>query len=452
MDIVDSILSAASLDDARAALAAGLNSDDDVKARYQWAHKAVFETTVGYIAAYLAANPPQVWLRYNQIAEHVKVAGNQLEQCIERQDQLFELEASCISAVIDSLNADRVFEIDRALETTSALADSRAAQQPDTGVAERVRAKYEIRRKAFDYRATFYQAKGGALNFNERIAFLRRLQAESMRTIHERLFALRVGLGIAGIAKLKAPPAWNADNPGLLMDLVLWLRGAMQAMEKQTYLEYPIVISFSSLQQAAAFENAAGVAYTNDGLKAALRTGGWDDIYFNLTPALIQSRTSIGDIRSARLISLSMGVVSGANYTGIIDVIDDKDKRDREIALATQIKTWRALFRVGARVTPPNQKVKFDDDGLDINGPQRDIYLDEQLPVSEVSDPDGLCALPSDRVANLNPFGRWRMAVLDRMSRAIGDIKLSETWWNGAHSWANVDGLIVTVNLALRRD
>lgn len=449
MTSVDRITDASTLEEVRQALASIVNIHRD----YDWARAAILETTTGFVAHYLEQNPPEQWLRFNRISDHVRVAGNHLEQCIQRQDQLFDLEASCISAVVDCMNAEEVFTIDRDLEIASALAAARTAQLPTEGVAQRVGSKHEARRNAFDYRIKLFRAKGGALNFNERIDALRRLQAESMRVIEERLHALRVGLAIAGIAKLKKPPNWTADASGAIMERVLWLRSAMRAMEMGSVRDRPVTIHLRPCGiDYKWFEGPNGVKF-RDGSKLReylLESRGWRELYFNFAPGSIRFRNGYDWVtNSARLISLSMGFVCGDDIGPSDDSLSNDELASYMSIRHTFAERWVSRQYGSVRVLPPNQQANFDDDGLQIDVRQHWIYLDGQVPIVRSCDVRNQCSVPSEEIANLNPYGRWRLDVSPLHESPWDSMSKFENS-NSTSSDRNFHDLLLSITLAVK--
>jgi hypothetical protein len=109
--------------------------------------------------------------------------------------------------------------------------------------------KYETRREVFDYHQKLYRTKDSPLNYNERVKFLRELQADSIRAVYERLESARIGLAIAGIAKLRKIPAWTSQPSGVLGELVKWMREALRSLEVSEVSEFPMTLVISSLAE-----------------------------------------------------------------------------------------------------------------------------------------------------------------------------------------------------------
>jgi hypothetical protein len=115
------------LEGVRLALVKEFDADEKIKDKYDWSHEVVYTTTSQFIEKYLQDNKPSFRFPYNQITENLRQAGNQLEQCLARQDAIFQLETACLAAVIDALNFDGLFEIERTLETQGAVANAKQA-------------------------------------------------------------------------------------------------------------------------------------------------------------------------------------------------------------------------------------------------------------------------------------------------------------------------------------
>lgn len=450
MLIADKVLSATSLEDARQVIADAFDADDDIRDKYDWSDAAINHTTGQFVAEFLAKYPPSFRYPYNQISENLRVAGSHLEQCLNRQDAIFQLESSCLSAVIDALNSDRVFHIDQTLETYASLADARnagAVGMPDVG--QQLVDKYAIRRSVFDFQQKLFRGKGSALNFNERITFLRKLQADSLRSIYERLETARIGLAMAGISIMRKVPVWDAANPATLLELVLWMREALRGMDLHTTTEYPVTISIDTQRDAEFFQSPVSGFLTSAQIAASLQSGGFDVLLFHFSDEVVKKRTAWPKSKSVRLAYFSIGIVFGSNLKAIIDASANKDERDRLSALASEFRNWRSTLRLGARITPPPQIAQFET-GEKIEWQPNGILLDELVPVTESVDAGALASIPTSVCANLNPVGTWRISVNDKMTVAGDELPLSKSPWENVHDWATVKGIVITMTVMLK--
>lgn len=447
-DLTNRILASGTLDDARLEIARAFDIDADLKARYAWSHQAIYETTTAFIAAHLALNPPDFRHRYNQINENLRAAGNQLEQCLARQDAIFQLEADCISAVIDALNSDRVFAIEAALLTSEAKANAKqiGADLPDAG--QQVADKFEIYRKVFDFKQKFYSAKGGTFNYNERILFMRQLQADSIRSLIERLQSARVGLAGAGIVKLPKVPEWKADAANPLLDMVLWMRGALRQME--TFSEKESLISFVLNPHHAYLATAEGAALTKEQVIEKLRAGGEDPFTFWLDKSRIESRTGLTGIKSIRVVAVSVGVVFGRSDQEFHESINDKDKRDRLAALDSAGRAWRSRNRFSVRIQPPAQRAELAASEV-IEWKPDQALLDSSVPVCDVVDPADMAGVPAELCANLNPQGTWKIAIRDDQINSEWTTTVSGPNFADVSEQTKIKGLTLLFTVAITR-
>lgn len=451
MNIAEAAFAALTLDEARTVIADGFDGDSDISQKYSWAHEVVYKTTGAVVADFLIANPANVRFPYNQLNDNLRQAGNQLEQCLARQDAIFQLEAGCIAAVIDALNSDRIIEIERVLATNEARANAGAVSgntQVDVGLL--VDRKFDIKREVFDYQQKLFSAKGGALNYNERVQFLRQLQADSIRSVIERLESVRVGFAMAGIAKLAKVPTWQVESSRVLLDMVLWIRGALRSLETFSMSEYPVTLTLTTANDPEFFLDAAGQPLTSAKIVDMLKAGGFDKLSFKFTDDTVKKQTAWSNSKSIRLVSFGIGVAMGSDLGTQIDTIDDKDRRDKMAALSNELRRWRANKRLGARIIPPLQVAEW-------NGGERtewrpnEVLLDGVVPIAESVDAAALAGLPTSVCANLNPVGVWSITIIDRMVDPNSMVLLSGDRWAGQHSWANVAGFVVTMTVVLKR-
>lgn len=432
------------IDDMRTALAKTLAAEPDAAKRYPWAKEALTDRTENYVDRFLRANPPGL-LAWSQISEHLRTLGYHLEQCLARQDKLFELESACISAVIDCLNAEDLFRAneDLSLAEYAAYAASKPKADQDE-IAENVKLKYKTMRDLFDFRVKFFSAPGSALNYNERILFLRRLQADSIRAVYERAKAIRNAMKANGMAALDPPPAWAADRSDTLTELVLWSRSAMRALELHQAREQQASLTVSTLRNPEWFTTAAGEVLTSTKIRDLIRSPGFDEFFLNLNTNILKAAFLPDKPKSLRLISVSCGLLFDGKMESLGSKQISEAVRAEYITEKEVFKEWRAQRRGGARITLPKQDAAHAVEPA--SWTQGVIYLDDVLRVADDIDGIGMTELPQTRVANMSPLGRWSISINDQFHSPLSTFALSNDEAYGS-PWTKVEGLVLSMRL-----
>ncbi len=278
------------LEQTRKSLYDAISNNPDLTQDFSWAQQALHDRTELFVDRYLRENQPGM-LTWCQIGEHLRALGYQLDQCQARQEKLFELESNCLSAVIDCLNADQLFAIDQDLEIVQVKAQ--AINEPPEQQAElvqRVKDKFAIKRDLFAYRKSFFSAPRGPLNFNQRILFLRRLQADSIHAVYQRAITIRHALKCNAMASLDPVPSWSTGDNDSLDDLILWARKAIDAVENYISLERQHDVCISSVLYPEFFTRQNGEPMTWSDIPNLLREKGYDEIFLNFARTAPQSR------------------------------------------------------------------------------------------------------------------------------------------------------------------
>lgn len=450
---VSDVLAATSIEDARAKLLAAFTDEPAFDTEFAWASEALKKTTAQVVDNLLGDTyPPLSWPRPNRISENIAEAGNVLEQCVARQDRLFELESACITAVIDSMSAKQAIGHDETMDVAAASANAIAAKLLVEEAVSAARGKAALRRDALRFRTNFYSVPGGALNFNERIALLRDLQAQGVRDVLERLRALRTGLAITGIAKLAPVPDWIANGQPLTA-LVQWLRRAARAIAKAGAAERSITLSISSAKEPGLFRTLAGHPLPAN-LADISDSKGVIAINLDFNAATLQRFCSDVTPKSARVQSVALGLIFGGNEEGpgLLNS-DDPTRAGFAHTRDAYLRRWRAQKRLAVRAMAPEQKATFDD-GTTVGWTPPEIRLGERGVATETVDAADMCMLPVEHFTSIHPSGRWQLSVINTLRDPHG----SMSFVAGADdrppemSWAHLQfmGFVLTFNLIVQ--
>jgi hypothetical protein len=435
-------------DAVRTSLASAIEQNAALKAAFDWASEVLNDRTDQFVDRYLTAHPPG-FLPWCEISGHLRALGYHLDQCQARQAEIANLESACISAVLDCLNAERLFDIDEQLGLNE-VGFQAQAETPErkAELLKMVSEKFAVRRDIFTYRKSFFSAPQGPLNYNQRVRFLRNLQADSVQRVYIRAKTLRYSLKCNGMADLPEPPPWSTGDDDSLDDLVLWARQAMQAVEDYSALERQVTIYISTEKHWKYF-SINGTPLQPTQITDMLRTGGYDEVMLSVTPQLIQDLLNWTLDRPLRLLSASVGLLFGGQVGSVLGAPDDQAARDKEASIAAAAREWQASKRGGMRIGVPKQVADY--------GPAQspswtypDIWLDNTVGIVSSFDDPRLTSLPAYRVANINPMGQWKIDISDRLCDPRYFDGLGSKFFDDRYDWTRPLGLVVGLRLGYR--
>jgi hypothetical protein len=168
----------------------------------------------------------------------------------------------------------------------------------------------------------------------------------------------------------------------------------------------------------------------------------------NIAKSDIEKAVGLGALKSIRLVSMSVGVIYGHYFDAIYRDMDDRDKREKAIALDSTGRQWRSELRFSLRLQPPNQKADLGGGEL-IDWAPKKVFLDTSVPVAEVADPASMASLPSSSCGNLNPAGKWLISVLDTMIKPEAKTAVYGSNYADASDHLKIKGIAVQLTVAI---
>lgn len=223
--------------DVRTRLGLELENEEKFREQYSWMKSATKrgDDAVGELLTTKFKKRHQ--LNPALFESHLSEASALLDVCLARQARLTTLEAECINTALAYLSADELRPGTTAIskifvESARIRAGGDPAQiKVDLGVLD---GQDFINASLRELRIKMHSASGHPLNFGEQIDRLRELQADSIRSIHEKLTAADVGVLGAGIVKASSPgpmPEWDRESDDNLHRLIVWTRHLIRNYE-----------------------------------------------------------------------------------------------------------------------------------------------------------------------------------------------------------------------------
>jgi hypothetical protein len=288
-----------------------------------------------------------------------------------------------------------------------------ARKQADAGPAdadETILVKQDyIKREMHAVSLEMHNQDGHAMNYGQRIIFLREIQGRDIRSIFEKLSAARVGLGLCAGLALPPLPRWNAEAGNNLQEIIRWSSEAARRFDSGRRSES---IVKCVLRVVADGLIAGGQAAFDKQMSQIV-----DSHTLSVNISKENLKIGLGDV--PRLISLAVGIESSRGQA--FSIVLQPPVQEYRGAGEPNLRSWkrepiRAIKAVGAW------------DGL--NG----------------------TPLASPSLRNTQPLGTWTLTIEDKFSDD-GSIASSYTRRPGQLGPVSppVSDVVLSMSLAVRR-
>ncbi|RJG11648.1 hypothetical protein [Massilia cavernae] len=212
---------------------------------YHWMRDILDKTTDQYIEEKL---PPVVnksqyapW----RIDENIEAAAKLLNNSLDRHAEIMQLEAEAIREALDMQFSAQLQPIDLKINKVYLEASRQQAKVPagsQNADESTLNERDDLITDARITRSIINEMPGTAVNYGQRVEFLRSLLADNISMLYERLYAIWIGLSSSfGIALIE-PPKWAGLDP--LGELVRWLRTATRKIDEGNRYErqFPVYL------------------------------------------------------------------------------------------------------------------------------------------------------------------------------------------------------------------
>lgn len=346
-----------------------------------------------------------------QFEENVSVANDMVNRLLTRRAELHALERQAIEAALGYCEQSRLLKADAVLERVALEASFAAlGREPDAESLAALQERQSSRTEALTARIALHNMAGSPTNFGEQVTFMRRIYADNVRILSERMSAisawLRMSLSFGSHGDIPHP-----TDPRFLDDTVDWVRQLVQDYEEVERDLQRSTVYIDVLATALSSRTAEeGQALTNN----FLQTG---EIEFELKPFASETlylnggvvRYQVDEQQLAAMPPLPLWMVGlsaaiCAQQPRPYPVPTDNAENDRKGALNTDnaVLSLRSLsFPV--QVQPPTQA-----DALSTAK-----TVDLGLVPFRVNEPvaDDLKPLTAGAAQRFYPFGVWRVQV-----------------------------------------
>ena len=452
---LEQLMTARSIQQATALVAGWIESGAIASEKYSWFTSIAAQSTETFIAEALELDPPIMFPKIGDLTGNLQAASAHLDQALARQEKLYELEAGATNAVIDDLLFDQRVSKDEKLALTNLRALlSQAGAHAENATGKDIDALFQATRDVAKLRRQLRDMKGSAFNLGERIEFLRTLQVDTIRSLFERLDAIRACMATSGIHQMRAVPAWDRES-GLkaLRALALWTREAIRFVERSYARERRITLTVSSLDPNLACFDTAGLRLSQEEIQKRLASAGFDQFKFELTPQFIATSLAISAPRSVRITGAALGLVFDSDLASVQSFVKDVPT-DKELFASRRdlLTAWRESLRFGGNIVAPDQVALASDGTQHSRWSIKAVLHRDDLSITRVLGASAMDPELSEALFNINPIGQWVLALSswartpDRIAGLLNDAPFDTT----KNPMAKVLGFNLTLKLAWR--
>lgn len=322
----------------------------DTEYDFSWLKPIISLSLDDIVIGYLNKFPPVTTSFITlDLGEHMKEATNLLNSCTSLKNEMFDLESRALSTAIEYNQLIKTMKADKlmaSLNLSAMLKQSATVEDPKYTNA----LQDKLDATLFSLAAKFSQHNqtGNALNFGERVTFLREIYCDNIKNVYERIIAIKRTLNYSFAQKTDPIPNY-IEVSGNLEGLVRWMRDTIYKYELKSQYDTILIktISFANLATAKGLK-------LDEEFKL-LADQGYCDIEISA------SDLGIDDKRlRARILSMSMNVM------GCYDKVDINGTNAAKQGTTTAIKTNNEMIRESqlfyCRIKTPKQEVGLNNE------------------------------------------------------------------------------------------
>ena len=367
-----------------------------------------------------------------QFEQNLSVANDMINRLLSKRNEIFDLEAQALRVAIAYCEEAQLMPGEEAAVAMAARADAVQAGQPFEGALAKWPAlRSRTKREILNAKLSLHNHAGSSLNYGEQISLMRKIYADNVRILTERMHAVREFLSLYGVAE-DEPEARVPDprTPAFLEDAVWWIRRLVEGYEETERTMERSMVFVDVIVEAGRGKSAEEQAGIWNGF---LDTG---EIEFDFTgqpPQGIQFLPGGGTVHVAYepaeigrplpplwLVGLSASVAVRLGVPP--NTVTDNVEADRKASAFAEnaIAAMRGLsFPIS--VTPPTQ----------LDHKESSATVDLGMVPLRVNEPasDDVRPIDVESARRFSPLGRWRVKVgpasPDRMPGYVPEVRQS---------------------------
>ncbi len=376
---------------------------------------ADFNTTPANIDAY---NPLQVEM-------HLAEGSRLLDLCLNQRKEIYQLESQAILSALDICLSRQTLDFDEKLARINLAASIKQAQlSPNNGSAD-LRDRYQVLRFSLTERLKLHNRIGSALNYGERVRFMRKIYVDNLRLAYQRLNAAWRGMAFAYRIKTSEPIYIPTDN-SILDSYIKWMRAAITAIEEgdahERVYDFRVRLIRDGLDKKLR-ENRDGSSmymYSHVG-EFTLKKEHFEK-YKSAWPAVPVANIGLLDrlteTDAVRLLGLDVSFIFPIERAWAAAAKDLKDKiqaNDQARDMASyhaffddNLRQFREHLSLEVALTPPMAITEFESIGKEYRWQPADLWISDAPAWTEGTSRDHVKFTIDPNFQNFSPFGLWK--------------------------------------------
>lgn len=387
---------------------------------FSWILEVVSQTADESVAEALHLHPPENRYSPWTVDENFDAAARALNSALDVRAELLNLEASALRTAFDLQLAIQTADLENQIGLVSVSAAATEARENKDHAKSAVSERSALLASARMAQLALHNTSGSAINYGERVGFLRSIYQDSTRVLYQRLYAIRLGLNAYFGVDQTAPPAWTGQYDSLFK-LVTWLRAANQLYQERQARESIRTVSISLR------DHTSINPYSEDGLKQffdKLHSREATTFEFDLTNDEILGPG--GGV--PRLVSIGCTFAFPGYARRFSSTYQSSpDDRARASYAFEQISAVQRSMGLSFSIQLPAQNSTLADiPGADRTWTLEQLSIQGTSPWAEGAPTDGIRLYQERQFLNTDPRGKWRVTATGEAQLPTGSVKLAD--------------------------
>ncbi|ANF52927.1 hypothetical protein A0O34_21445 [Chryseobacterium glaciei] len=184
------------------------------------------------------------------LREHMTEATNLINNCVSKRNEIFEIETQALTSAIEYVQILNTINDDKTISDLNLKAIFNLSKEDKIDDFESaMQSKFTNINLMLKTKLGFHNQKGNPLNYGERTKYLRKIYADNIKNIYERLIAIKRILKYSFNQETKPLPNY-IEVSNNLDKLVWWMRDTVYKFEKLEQSDYIIQKSISLVNYA----------------------------------------------------------------------------------------------------------------------------------------------------------------------------------------------------------
>jgi|GEM_PF-6491146 len=199
---------------------------------FTWLQNIIDNSMDEYLIESLTNNPPNIdQYIFNDAKEHFYEINTLLTKCNSLRDEIYRLESVALMTGVDYIQLISSIDGTEKIKKLDLKANFNLSKEEDFDYYNQIQNKLnENIKNTINIKFSLHNQKGNALNFGERVSYLREIYSDTVRILYERIIALKRALYYSYNQKTDLIPNYFEikDN---LYSISRWIRKCLRQYE-----------------------------------------------------------------------------------------------------------------------------------------------------------------------------------------------------------------------------